>query len=236
MLPLLKKTSHEILSFSSLIAWFLWPALHSARFFADVEMLNVLTHEFRPVSLPFYRIVKLIQFLLRIELLNIELPIPTLHFVSQPFHLMISFVVIIHTSTCTERPIAVEFFFGWMGTASPVNNHGRITSGGFYRSGVETTCSLSHLLCLVFLFPIALCSDTGETLAPSVCRSVRKHPGPVTKGGMLHSVNNLTQQYGNCLRNFCSMNQAILIDYLEGRASYHRQGDSTCNSRHCNTR
>lgn len=26
---------------------------------------------------------------------------------------MISFVVILHTSTCTERPIAVEFFF-WM--------------------------------------------------------------------------------------------------------------------------
>lgn len=45
---------------------------------------------------------------------------------------------IIHTSTCTERPIDVEFSFGWMATASPVNNHGRITSGGFYRSGVET--------------------------------------------------------------------------------------------------
>ena len=140
------------------------------------------------------------------------------------------------SSTCTERPIAVEFFLGWMATASPVNNHGRITSGGFYRSGVETTCSLSRIFkTRPFVFGVLVCSDTSETLAPSVCRSVRKHPGPATKGGMFRSVNNLTQQYGNCLHNFCSMNQAILIDYLDGRASDHRQGDSTCNSRHCNT-
>lgn len=204
-------------------------------------MLNVLTHEFRPVSLPFYRLVKLIQFLLRIQLPTIELPIPTLHFVSQPFHLN-DFFCRYHSHFNLYRTSDCCWVFslgGWLRHLPQTIMVGSLQEG-FTDTGLKQLVlwvgfSRHDLLCLVFLFPIALCSDTGETLGPSVCRSVRKHPGPVTKGGMFHSVNNLTQQYGNCLRNFCSMNQAILIDYLDGRASDHRQGDCTCNSRHCNT-
>ena len=117
-------------------AWFLWPALHSARFFADVEMLNVLTHEFRPVSLPFYRIVKLI----RVSAANWIAKYRQFPHFTSCLNLFISWFLLSLSFTLQPVPnvrLLLSFFFGWMGTASPVNNHGRITSGGFYRSGVE---------------------------------------------------------------------------------------------------
>lgn len=62
-------------------------------------------------------------------------------FSSQWFLLSLSFTL----QPVPNVRLLLSFFFGWMATASPANNHGRITSGGFYRYRVETTCSLSRI-------------------------------------------------------------------------------------------